>query len=209
MMQHHIKFGYKRFYSSEYTVQMHAQSVKCSTVPVTLTLNISIQSFHNTPQLVRCDSKWSLVAKKDQQSIRYSRDNPILITATITVTLILKRSNQSFLMTLWLWMMYHHIRSGHKRLMSSEDIVQTHSHTPTQQFWNAPQTLSWWVWTQLASQGSPKMDSGSTWWVHQRWNTLCQGHHVMYWVRAGWGLKYILRNNTWIHRTKVKLIAPE
>lgn len=120
-------------------------------------------------------------AKKDQQSIRYSRDNPILITVTIIVTLILKRSIQSFLMTLWLWMMYHPIKSSHKRLMSSEDIVQTHSHTPTQQFWNAPQTLSWWVWTQLASQGSPKMDSGSTWWVHQRWNTLCQGHHVMYW----------------------------
>ena len=126
MMQHHIKFGYKRFYSSEYTVQMHAQSVKCSTVPVTLTLNISIQSFHNTPQLVRCDSKWSLVAKKDQQSIRYSRDNPILITATITVTLILKRSNQSFLMTLWLWMMYHHIRSGHKIY---QRISSKHTHT--------------------------------------------------------------------------------
>ena len=61
----------------------------------------------------------------DKQFRRYSKNSPILIIYTLTVTFTLNIVNQFSAMTIWLMMPHNHTRFGNKMLCGSEDIIQT------------------------------------------------------------------------------------
>ena len=137
VMYHHTKFGYKRISNWGDIMYLDEHSLEFWTFLVTLTMTITLAKQSNP--FTRQSSWWWVAVKPSfliakRSAVQDILKGHILIIWSLTLTLTLKTSNQSFWKTVWLMMIYQHTKFGNKRLSNSEK----HSLT----FWNFVVTLT-------------------------------------------------------------------
>ena len=110
MLNHHAKFDYRRFSSWGDIIKMNIHWDSEPFCDLDLDHNKAIQSFHKTTlHLMMMCHQTKFSCKKFSSSDNILKSH-VLIILSLTVTLTLKRENQSFWSTIWL-IMIHHIPS--------------------------------------------------------------------------------------------------